>query len=506
MDSDSSSELLLSKFLSEHHTLISSDWYYSTELRLLYTQLINVPLFMITSDWTVIRAASGAILSILLILSYFFMMKGTSISSKWIWLTSPLLIIPLSRSFSIMVTGNSYYIPHICITFIYIGLFFRLIYHKEKYTRIHSVVLNILFFALSFYLGIAGNRYIIITILPLLFACIWLLYRSPEFTDLKKELNKQNRDSLFKSLPMKQLKYCFGGLALVGIGYAANTNILAKIFSFADYTKLKFDAFTTEPFFDKMASILKSFAVLFGYNEKSLAFSFQGIVNIISACLIILLIVLLIKSLKRTKKDYAEQQTLMLFIICNIIVNTFVFIFLLFEPRYLVPVVIFYIPLLAVYLNLKNYKLNKILITGLIYAAVFCLSANMFISASESNLNKSRSLVIQYLEENRFELGYSTYWNAAVTTELSKDTIQMVPIQDFMDMEQFKWMTPKDYFDPAYYNGGTFILLTSTENKQYKDAAILKQGILTYTDKNFVVYFYSSDKPIKDAIAANSKG
>jgi hypothetical protein len=495
----------LSKFLLEHHTLISSDWYYSTELRLLYTQLINIPLFLITSDWTIIRAASGAILSILLILSYFFMMKGTNVSSKWIWLTSPLLIIPLSTQFDVMVTGNLYYIPHICITFVYIGLFFRLIYHKEKYKRIYSVVLNTLFFVLSFYLGIAGNRYIIIATVPLFLACLWLIYRSTEFTDLKKEMNKQNRDSLFKSQPMKQLKYCLGGLVLAGAGYVVYTNILAKIFTFADYTQIKFDAFTTEPFFDKLSSILQTFLIMCGYSENSHAFSFGGIVNIISLCLIILLIVLLIKSLKRTKNDHAEQQTLVLFIICNIIVNTFVFIFLLYESRYFVPVIIFYIPLLAVYLNLKNYRLNKIMIAVLVYVSVLCLSANTFIVISKVDLNKNRYPVMQYLEENKFEFGYSTYWNAAVTTELSKGTIEMAPLNDFNTLAPFEVMTPKNYFDPAYHNGATFILLTSKENEKFKDSAILKQGALTYKDKNFVVYFYLSDKPIEDAIAEHSK-
>ena len=46
-DSDASSELVLAELLSRQGSILSSDWFYSTELRVLNTQLVYAPLFHI---------------------------------------------------------------------------------------------------------------------------------------------------------------------------------------------------------------------------------------------------------------------------------------------------------------------------------------------------------------------------------------------------------------------------------------------------------------------------
>lgn len=58
IDSDMSSELILSKLLADENKILSTKWYYSTELRVLNTQLIYSFFFKIFHDWTVIRTAS----------------------------------------------------------------------------------------------------------------------------------------------------------------------------------------------------------------------------------------------------------------------------------------------------------------------------------------------------------------------------------------------------------------------------------------------------------------
>jgi ABC-type cobalt transport system substrate-binding protein len=58
-NSDVSSELMLSKILSQENTIFTNQWYYSTELRVLNSQLISSLLFRFIDNWPLIRAITN---------------------------------------------------------------------------------------------------------------------------------------------------------------------------------------------------------------------------------------------------------------------------------------------------------------------------------------------------------------------------------------------------------------------------------------------------------------
>ena len=56
LDSDMAAEMIFSRLLAEEgHIFGTSDWYYSTEFRVLYTQLVMTPLFSFMDSWHLIR-------------------------------------------------------------------------------------------------------------------------------------------------------------------------------------------------------------------------------------------------------------------------------------------------------------------------------------------------------------------------------------------------------------------------------------------------------------------
>ena len=60
LDSDMAAEMRFSKLLAEEGRWFATpNWYYSTEFRVLYTQLIMGPLFRILDDWQVIRTITN---------------------------------------------------------------------------------------------------------------------------------------------------------------------------------------------------------------------------------------------------------------------------------------------------------------------------------------------------------------------------------------------------------------------------------------------------------------
>lgn len=64
LDSDMASELTLAQHLCREGTLVSSSWYYSTEIRLLSTQLVYTPLMaLFPHDWRMVRTLGNLILA-----------------------------------------------------------------------------------------------------------------------------------------------------------------------------------------------------------------------------------------------------------------------------------------------------------------------------------------------------------------------------------------------------------------------------------------------------------
>ena len=81
LDSDMAAEMIFSRILSEeHHIFSTTNWYYSTEFRVLYTQLIMGPLFRICSNWHVIRTITNLVFYGLMLASYYYFMKPLKVS------------------------------------------------------------------------------------------------------------------------------------------------------------------------------------------------------------------------------------------------------------------------------------------------------------------------------------------------------------------------------------------------------------------------------------------
>jgi len=123
LDSDASSELVLAKQLSETGKILSRDWFYSTELRVLNTQLVYAPMFLVFSDWHLVRFSSALILQTIYILSYGFMLHQAGFKKSDFYISASLLLLPVSVTYGRIMLYHCYYIPHITLSFFMIGLF-----------------------------------------------------------------------------------------------------------------------------------------------------------------------------------------------------------------------------------------------------------------------------------------------------------------------------------------------------------------------------------------------
>lgn len=161
LNSDFSSEMVLSKLLSEENKLVSKNWKYSTELHLLFQQIFMMPLFKLFSNWQIIRAMTVFFNNVVLIGAYFFMMRQLKISIQSVMLTSLFLIIPVNITYWDIVTFSGSYVFFIAQFFCCMGLFFKLLtLHGENLNIKKERIVFAVYCAVSLILGMGGGGYV----------------------------------------------------------------------------------------------------------------------------------------------------------------------------------------------------------------------------------------------------------------------------------------------------------------------------------------------------------
>ena len=164
LTSDDASELILGNLLADENGLLSKSWYYSTELRVVNTQIFYAFFFKIFHSWHRVRIASYVCLYIVMLAAYYFTCRALKVK-RYFLITAALLMIPFSGDYFYVVLKGAYYIPHIAITFFTLGLCESYVsLEKEKLKRIYLPLV----FLSSLLAGLGGPRQIIVLYVPLI--------------------------------------------------------------------------------------------------------------------------------------------------------------------------------------------------------------------------------------------------------------------------------------------------------------------------------------------------
>ena len=117
--------------------------------------------------------------------------------------------------------------------------------------------------------------------------------------------------------------------------------------------------------------------------------------------------------------------------------------------------------------------------------------------AYQPKLEQMRGLTY-FLEEQNLHYGYSTFWNAGKNTVLSNGAVQISGITvSEGKVSPYYWLTSTDRYQPDYYEGSTFLLLSSAELEQYAPYGLettqlgQPDTVLYYDDFSILVYDYN---------------
>ena len=466
LNSDSSAEMILAAHLNKMGGFLSKDWFYSSELRVLNTQIIfKLALRIFPNNWHYARTFSVAIFLLLLIAAGWYFMWAAGVKKKGL-LFSAILICPIGQWYAWNVIYNSFYVPHIVISLVSIALLLHALKSKKK---VVFIVLTVLLMCLSFMAGLGGVRQVLVCYAPMFIASVVLFF-----------LGDYNKEK------WKILLLSFGSALFGGLGYLVNANVLAKVYAFKDYNETIWQEFTLPVIFTAFEQLLRQF----GWEPYTKVFSFSGVTNFIAIALVIAMVTGFIACFKRFKNMQDGEKAVYAYSL-----SAFVFLLIVYaetwvyNESYWLPIVPFLIlPLLFV---LKEEVLKQkaavfliILALGLIMCSISSKKNYHIVGVSSDE--PIRNVATWLGEQDEYTNGIASFWNAPIVTEITNGKIEMWTIENYDNFVPYEWLQEKSHMD--FPEGKVFVLIPAPSvNPDDYRAQVLKDKII-YNDGEYIVY------------------
>jgi hypothetical protein len=482
---DPSAEMVLGNLLAEEKRLVSQNWAYSTELRLVYQTIFIMPLFKILgglNNWALIRSLTIVLNMLTLTASYIYLVKQLRINIKWIALTSVFLLLPISMEYWEIMLFGGYYIFFVAQTFCCLGLFFSIL-QKQSSLQSKSKIHLLLFAILSVMLGIQGIRALMSVQIPLLLACVYAYISG---------MSNHRRTPFFLGV---------SSFILCGIGFFIN-NLLHFRYSFVSFDDMRIDNLY-DVLLEKISESIYCLVEFFGFSSGAYILSANGILGILG--LFIALIVFIFAwniSFSSKSKQIPENnfyfRFVALFFICSTVFNIILLTLVndVVTSRYFIPSLVIIFPLMAMAFEQADLiftPTKRVVVLFSILIFFFGFAFVIFQNLSRTDGNAAKAGYIQYLIDNNIKFGF-VISDSHVTTELTNGKIDEVNIADINNKLQISLMlNKKKYYDIPDYDGQAFFRLSHKEWELAKEhGRKFTQNVPGYEDENYVIITYPS--------------
>lgn len=475
MHSDMAAEVLLSKLLADEGHLLSTNWFYSTEVRIVYTHLVMTPLFLFISDYGAVKLISIIIFDLLLAAAFYFTAKEFKITGANLWLSMALLFAPLSNEYLDMMFLGCFYTSQVICTYMVLKFFFkdRPLHKYACYIKVGLLCVGALV------LGLSGLRYLASLFLPLIASVIF------SYGFDKKE---KRHSGLFFKLLLSLFMAGFGG-----VGFLINKFYLAVHYSFDNTSGVSFVPLSEVP--ERFLSSLRMMLEFFGYRELPVVTPL-GVVNVVKFVFFLFMIYVVWYLTKHRYELLNKKERLFLyyFYACFLL-NWYMLVFtdVLQQYRYWIPVYVTGVLLIGVYFKSARCKTEFFKPAMGALAAVTVLASLYGELWQDTKYNdcEKRYGYMEFLEENRYTFGYATFWNSSVTEYLSNGEIRVGNLGGKNGVSApYEWLSPKFYYKEGYHTGKTFLLLARTEEPALfnGDITVMQDAVKVYEDEYYVIY------------------
>ena len=501
IDSDTSSTLVFSQHLSEIGKLFSQDWMYSTSIEVISSHLVYMPLFCVLDNWRLIRLIGTIILQTLYILSYAFMLRQAGVSKRVFYLSAALLLLPVSVTYGRIVLYHCFYVPLLVLAFLMLGLVFRCA-KVRNWKKPGSNVAMIALCVLSFLGGLGGVRNLMITHAPMVLSAFLFC-----FLDFYR--NDQKLSALLIKDSTRMLLFSVLSAGASFVGFLANTVYLSRRYSYVNYGATMLGILDLS----QMDELLYGFFHQFGFRENVNMLSAIGVISLLGLIAGIYFLYASFQIIRRYKTgDNIYQTVLNSFFLFFTGVTVFSFLVTAGSTSYHFVLYLTFslswaAPLLAgsseKMFSSKGFSLEKVFcwitiltlcINGLANVTFFNGSKafdQIYEGLGFQEMDKREHLTgaADYLCLNNYEIGYATYWEGNITTELTNGQVRLINVQ--MDasngnLTYFNWLT--SLYLREEENHKPFLLITSEVRSAFESSDSFQYCTLVYEDQYHCVY------------------
>ncbi len=482
LDADMASDLILSRELATDGGILSGNWYYSTEIKVINAQLVYSLFFHLFEDWQTVRILGNITLYLILLWSYFFLCKKLRIS-RYFPLTAGILLLPVSGPYFYILMYGAHYIPRVSMMFVILGILMQA--PSEYRPKIRVMVSTMIACLLSLALGLEGARMLLILFIPMTIVTgaelLWRIFPRDRQAPAQRAIFL--RQAGFPQYLMQAFLVC----AFAAMGFLINKTVLNRLYYFKQY-----DAMILNLTLGSIKGTLANQINVIGYGVLT------KIVSIVIWAAVGTLIAWYL--LHKGKKNLFTLRFLWICFISWASYTIFSFLINIGQIAWhMVPVAVLFVPAFALVICETHLKLiiQRILCIGLSLCLVLIGIQGYFRFESwpfryGTRTNDNFQQIAAVLEEKEYRNGYATFWNANVLTELSSNSIEVWTVEQFDEQtaknpHMKKWLQLKMH-DKTLPKGKTFLIWTAKEYETYGPDYFSYLGGIIYQSDEFIVY------------------
>ena len=395
-------------------------------------------------------------------------------------------MFPFGQWYAWNVLYNSFYIPHIAISFLSIGLLLHL--DKEKSGKIKELVRIILMVLLAFVAGLGGTRQLMMCYGPIFIAAVIIFVHSWK----KREIFSREEIRYEKCILERA---CIQLVSAMG-GYLVNIHFLALHFRYTNYADTQWNQLDLS----HMLTCISDFLALFGWQENVNILSVRGLVNVAGLIMIIATIYFLIKLILMCDQLNVVMKFMSVF--TGVAAVTLLMVFSqtsVYNSSYWVPIIPFFFFILTsgmeefVHSKICGKEIRRFGYIAYMTTIIGCSYSTM-VNPYISWVPNDKAIIepCEWLEERGYTKGYASFWNSNILTELANGKIEMWTVDDMNNLHIYEWLQATEHVKKQP-DGKFFIIISNDEYISAPSLAIKSmQDNLVYEDGNYYIYSFNN--------------
>ena len=496
VDSDLASEMILSDLLNKEGTIISHNWFYSTELKVVNLQwFYRLGLLIFPNDWHLARTFGMAITLALFAAAMLFFVKCAGLGRAGLWMVGTLLW-PFGQQYLVYAIYGGYYFVY---TFFYM-LVLALVLRSLNADKKHCALQWVLACVITAVAGMNGVKQLMVFHAPLCLAAAILLVlalHSCGKTNWKAALDACRKE-------VRLLVASLVTAVAAAAGYFVSNAVLSRLYDFKSYN---FIVWNRDEDWFTLDRILMDFFHEFGYENGSGVFHFGGIAAAVGLLLGCWMFFCIVRLLLRLDKLERNDKLLVLLLVAMLAVCGVAYTY--FHEYYLyfwlmnMPVAI---AVMAVEIKTEDFHIlgaRQLLGVGLAVCFTLCAVSTVRQEQEHPYLaHKGLNTAAEWLVDNGYTQGYSTFWNGNAMTELTSGKLEVWTLQSLDRDDVPNWLQPKSHLttDPEH----PFLLIDTETDGPAENAKLIQYGDCAevYNDGRYVIYDFADADALHAAAQA----